>query len=141
MEINLDNGFERTSRYYFWISGFATASLTWIPALLPVRGLALILGLSYYDQSPQIFPIVGHWGIMVFGIGILLIAAGRNKALRKASVIYAIVEKAYMVAVVAYLLAVRAPFAINYLPLGIADALMVAGGVWYLVQSRKRGQL
>jgi hypothetical protein len=137
----VDSGFEKTSRYYFWISGFVTASLTWIPALLPVRGTALILGITYFDQSPQVFPIVGHWGIMVFGIGILLIAAGNDKALRKASVYYAIVEKAYMVAVVAFLLVTGSPFAMNYLPLGLADSLMVAGGVWYLMQSRKLGQL
>jgi hypothetical protein len=137
----VDSGFEKTSRYYFWISGFATASLTWIIALLPVRGLALLLGLSYYDESPQVFPVVGHWGIMVFGIGILLIAAGNNTALRKTSVYYAIVEKAYAVAVIAYLLVTGSPFALNYLPLGIADSLMVAGGVWYLRQSRKLGQV
>ena len=137
----MDSGFEKTSRYYFWISGFATASLTWIPALLPVRGTALILGITYFDQSPQVWPLVGHWGIMVFGIGLLLIAAGTNKALRKASVYYAIGEKAYMVLVVAYLLLTGSPFAMNYLPLGLADSLMVAGGVWYLRQSRKLGQV
>jgi hypothetical protein len=124
--------FEKASKIFFWAAGVVTA-LGALPMMLsPVAGLRLVTGLSYFDQSPQMSPIVGHWGTMVVGMGVLLFVSAANKQIRKTTVIFSTLEKAYMVA--------GAPYAGNYVIPLIGDSLMVAGGICYLVQSRRLGQ-
>lgn len=99
-----------------------------------------MFGLEFYDQSPQLFPIVGHWGIMVFGLGALMFVAASNKALRRAAATYAVIGKVYIVLMILWSFATGASYSMNYLVPLVADSLMAAGGVWYLVRSRALGQ-
>jgi len=136
----VNHSFETASKYFFWIAGIVTA-LGALPTMLsPVGGLRLATGLSYFDQSPQVFPLIGHWGIMVVGIGVLLFLAATNKQLRKTTVIYSTLEKGYMVGMALYAYLGDAPYAGNYLVALIADTSMVIGGIWYLLRRRKLKQ-
>jgi hypothetical protein len=133
--------FEKASKYFFWIAGLVTAIGT-IPILLnPVNGLRLTTGLTYFDKSPQLTPIVGHWGIMVAGIGVMLFISGTIKSIRKSIVLFSIVEKTYIVGFAVFNYINNAPYAPNYIIPLIGDSLMVLGGIWYLVQSKKLQQV
>ena len=73
------NDFEKTSKYFFWAAGLITV-LGGLPIMtFPVRGLQLAFGLTYFEQCPQLSPIIGHWGIMLVGIGALLFLSATNK--------------------------------------------------------------
>jgi hypothetical protein len=132
--------FENTSKYFFWVAGILTTVAALPMMLSPVGGLHLTTGLSYFDQSPQVFPIIGHWGIMVAGIGVLLFLSATNKQIRKTTVIYSTLEKGYIVGMALYCFLINAPYAGNYLVAVIADGLMAMGGIWYLLQSWKLKQ-
>jgi hypothetical protein len=123
-------------KYFFWAAGILT-TLGALPTMIsPKSGPTLSMGLSYADQSPQMVPIVGHWGIMVVGMGILLFASARIKHIRRSTVIFSTVEKSYMVSLVIYNFIRHAPFAGNYTIVLIGDSLMVIGGIWYLLTAK-----
>jgi hypothetical protein len=82
-----------------------------------------------------VFPIIGHWGIMVVGIGVLLFLSAANKQIRKTTIIFSTLERGYMVSTVVYCFLIDAPYARNYLAALIADSAMATGGVWYLWRS------
>lgn len=131
--------FENGSKYFFWIAGVVT-TIGALPTMLsPVMGLELSMGLTYFDVAPQVSPLIGHWGIMVTGIGLLLFASASNKSIRKTTAIFSTLEKAYMVGFAIYGFYSGAPYAGHYISALVADSLMIIGGVWYLMQSRKTG--
>jgi hypothetical protein len=129
--------FAKASKYFFWAAGIVTA-LGPLPAMLnPRSGLQLTIGLTYIDESPQLAPIVGHWGIMVVGMGVLLFLSATIKSLRKTTIIFSTAEKAYMVGFALFNFSIGATYAMHYLIPLVGDSLMVLGGIWYLWQSRK----
>jgi hypothetical protein len=95
----MDHSFEKTSKYFFLIVRIVTTVGALPTMVSPVAGLRLSTGLTYFDQSPQVFPIIGHWGIMVAGISVLLFLAAANKQIRKTTIIFSTLEKGYMVSV------------------------------------------
>lgn len=131
----MNQSFEKYSKYFFWIAGILTFSGPLLILIMPVDGFKIITGLTYFDKSPQLFPVIGHWEIMVAGIGILLFLSGNNKAIRKPVVIYSTIEKSYMVLIAAYCVISKQTFAANYyLPMA-ADSLMVIGGCGILFEA------
>jgi hypothetical protein len=128
--------FEKQARYFFWVAGILT-TVAAVPIMVsPVKGLHVLTGMSYYDVSPQLAPIVGHWGMMVAGIGVLMFLAATRKELRKTAVIFATAEKVYIVSAALYCFLIHAPYADSYLVPLIADGTMAIGGLWYLLRSR-----
>jgi len=133
--------FAKASKYFFWAAGIITA-LGALPTMLsPGGGLQLTTGLTYFDESPQLGPIVGHWGIMVTGMGVLLFLSATIKSIRKTTILFSTAEKAYMVGFAVYNYFSHAPYAANYLIPLIGDSLMVMGGIWYLVQRNRLNQV
>jgi hypothetical protein len=139
--ISLKSSFETASQYFFWVPGILTTVAALPMMLSTVAGLHLTTGLSYFDESPLLFPIIGHWGIMVSGIGVPLFLSATNKQLRKTTMIYSTIEKGYIVVVALYCFRIQAPYAGNYLVAVIADGAMTIGGIWYLLQSWKLKQV
>jgi hypothetical protein len=126
-------------KYFFWAAGILT-TIGALPTMIsPKSGPILSMGLTYADQSPQMVPIVGHWGIMVVGLGVLLFASARMKHLRISTVIFSTLEKLYMVSIVTYNFITNAPFAGNYTVVLIGDSLMVIGGIWFLLSTKVGG--
>jgi hypothetical protein len=127
-------------RSFFWDAGVVT-TLASLPTMLSsVGGLHFSPGLTYFDQSPQVFPLIGHWGIMMVGIGVLLFLSAANKQIRKTTTIFSTLEKSYMVSAALYCVLIDAPYARNYLAALIGDSSMVLGGIWYLSRSRQLKQ-
>jgi hypothetical protein len=133
--------FEHKAKYFFWIAGALTTAAALPTMISPVEGFHRSFGLNYFDQSPQVAPVIGHWGLMVAGIGVLLFLSATNKQIRKTTVIYATLEKAYIVSAAVYCFFIHAPYARNYLLALVADGLMGAGGLWYLLRSRALNQV
>ncbi len=132
--------FDKSSKYFFWAAGVLTTIGALPTMLCPESGFRLSFGLTYFDQSPQVLPVIGHWGIMVVGIGVLLFLSANNKKIRKTTVIFSTLEKVYLVSFAAYGFMVGAPYAANYISALIGDSLMVIGGIWYLLRSWKLKQ-
>jgi hypothetical protein len=128
--------FDKTSKYFFWIAGAVTALGALPIAVSPVAGFRLALGFDYFAQSPQLFPVIGHWGVMVAGLGVLMFVAATRKELRRTTIIFATIEKAYIVATILYCFLSAAPYAQSYLVPLVADGAMTIGGIWYLLRSR-----
>lgn len=137
----MNQSFEKYSKYFFWIAGILTFSGPLLILLSPVDGFKLITGLTYIDQSPQVFPVIGHWGMMVAGIGVLLFVSGKNKAIRKSTVLFSTIEKAYIVMMAVYCIYTKQTFASNYYLALVADSSMAIGGLWYLIRSRQLKQV
>lgn len=133
----MNQSFEKFSKYFFWIAGALTFSAPFLILLMPVKGFKLVTGLSYIEQSPQVFPVIGHWGMMVAGIGVLLFLSGKNKAIRKTTVIFSTVEKGYMVLIALYCIYSKQAFAANYYMMLVGDSLMVIGGLYYLIRGNQ----
>jgi|SRR6266481_2086547 len=132
--------FENWSKYFFSTAGIITTVGTLPTMISPVGGLRLSTGFSYFDQSPQVFPLIGHWGIMVAGIGVLLFLSATNKQLRKKIAIYSTLEKRYLVGTALYCFLIQAPGARNYFAAVIIDGALATGGIWYLIRSWKLKQ-
>jgi hypothetical protein len=136
----MNTSFEKQAKYFFWIAGVLTTVAALPIMLSPVQGLHVLTGLSYYDVSPQLAPIVGHWGMMVAGIGVLMFLAANHKELRKTAALFATAEKVYIVSAALYCFAIHAPYAHNYVVPLVADGTMAIGGLWYLLRSRALNQ-
>jgi hypothetical protein len=140
MFLTMRISFNKISKYFFCTAGIVTAAGA-LPAMIsPVNGIHLVTNLAYFDQSPQIMPVVGHWGIMVFGMGILLFFSGIYPKLRKSTIIFSTLEKAYMVGIILYSFFAHKPYATNYIIAVVGDSLMVFGGIWYLIRSNQLKQ-
>jgi hypothetical protein len=132
--------FEKTAKYFLWVAGAVTTLGAFPMMVSPAKGLYYTMGLTYFNQSPQLAPIIGHWGIMVTGIGVLLFYSATHKEIRKAAVIYATLEKLYIVSAILYCFAIHAPYAHYYMLGLVVDGPLALGGLWYLLKSRALNQ-
>ncbi len=134
----MTNSSDKFWKYFFIFAGILTA-LGAAPAMLfPKNGLHVTMGLAYAEKSPQMEPIIGHWGIMVVGIGILLFVSAKYKQLRFSTIIFSTVEKIYLVSFAVYNFIIAAPYANNYTIVVIGDGLMAFGGICYLLSHRRK---
>ncbi len=134
----MTNSADKFWKYFFICAGIITALGAFPAMLFPKNGLKLTMGLSYADKSPQVEPIIGHWGIMVVGIGILLFASAKYKQLRLSTIIFSTAEKIYLVSFAIYNFIVDASYANNYTIVIIGDGLMALVGIIYLIKYSKR---
>jgi hypothetical protein len=133
----MNDTFHKLSKYYFWLAGLITICGSVTTAVSPISGFKLALNLAYFEESPHLMPIIGHWGIMVLGIGMLLFLSGKNKNLRKSTVIFSTLEKGYLVGFSIYWVITQSPNATSFILPIMMDGLITLGGIWYLWRSRK----
>lgn len=111
---------------------------TCLPVLLAINvdlGNRVLFGggLEYTAMSE---PALRHWGIMVFGIGALMIAAAFCPWLRFATMVFCGVEKAFLVFLV---LGVQSePWGPLYVNLALLDGIITLYTVIYFVSSHGR---
>jgi hypothetical protein len=91
----------------------------------------LFRGLLVFTPSTE--PIVRHWGLMIFGIGVLMIAAAFSPWLQFSTILFATVEKAF-IAWLAF--SVRdQPWGQAYLLSGLIDGTFALYGLLYFLSS------
>src|SRR5215471_18320656 len=84
----------RTIKWFLILFGLATCGA--LPFAIDVNLVTPMLG-GLVDYTPSSVPILRHWGIMVFGIGALMVAAAFRPWLRFETILFSTVEKAFMV--------------------------------------------
>ncbi|QZE15316.1 hypothetical protein K4L44_05645 [Halosquirtibacter laminarini] len=132
----MSNWKKKYNKWYFWISGIVTALGTLPSALAPYKGTLATMGLDFGDKINSL-PLVGHWGIMVVGIGVMIFRSAKNYELRKNIIWYSLIEKSYLVAGCVWIYMMNPVWGAGYMAAIIADSLQIIGGVFYLLVTRK----
>jgi hypothetical protein len=88
------------------------------------------------DYTPASVPAIRHWGIMVFGIGMLMVAAAFRPWIRFETMVFAALEKAFLL----YLFAsnLGEPWIMGYALPVLVDATIVAYSILYFLSSHGR---
>jgi hypothetical protein len=88
------------------------------------------------EFSPSSEPIVRHWGLMIFGVGALMIASAFWPWLQFTTVLFATVEKIFIVWLT--LSARDQPWGPAYLTSGVIDGIFACYGILYFLSSHGR---
>ena len=134
LESPLDRFVGATLKGALIVFGLATC----LPILLTIDvGLGnRLLFRGELEPTPSVDLIVRHWGFMIFGIGVLMIAAAFQPWLRFATLVFAAAEKILLVALV--IAGLGQPWGRAYLTPGILDGIIVVYCVLYFLSSHGR---
>ena len=83
------------------------------------------------DYTPASVPVFRHWGIMVFGIGVLMVVAAFRPWLRFETMLFSTIEKSFLVYL--FLSNLGQPWAMGYFFMFMLDATIVAYSVLYFI--------
>jgi hypothetical protein len=106
----------------------AVTGLMMLQFLFPSKQAKL---LKFDIPTPESKFYFAHWGLLVFGFGVLLFLAADNEALRFPVMVFAALEKAGLVVYV--LSRYKQPFAKSLLPAVMFDSVCVILYSWYLI--------
>ena len=113
------------------VGGLGTAAAG-LYALLPQFAVENIAELEFV-QDYTIF--VQHWGFMVGLIGVLMVAAAFRESWRTPVLLYGLIEKAFMVFLVATNLG--QPFAAGFYAPAVMDSIITIWSLVYFVSLRR----
>jgi hypothetical protein len=125
-----------TIRPFLIVFGIATGLS--LPFAIDIHLLTPMFG-GLVDYTPSSVPALRHWGIMVFGIGVLMAVAAFRPWLRFETMVFSAVEKAFMV----YLCISnfgQQPWARGYLLPFLLDSTIVVYSILYFISSQGRPQ-
>jgi hypothetical protein len=88
------------------------------------------------QPTPSVDLIVRHWGFMIFGVGVLMIAAAFQPWLRFSTLTFAVAEKVLLVAMV--VAGLNQPWGRDYLVPALLDGTIVIYGLLYFLSSHGR---
>ena len=128
---------EKFNKIYLWTAGIVTALGALPFMLMPLKATELSLGIDLSAQL-DILPLVAHWGVMVTGIGVFLCIAAMVQKLRKAAIIYATLEKLYMVGLLIYFMMTNSDISEHYLLIFVVDSSLVIGAVFYYFLNKEK---
>ena len=125
----------RTIKWFLIVAGLATC-LT-LPFALDINLLTPMLG-GLVDYTPSSVPALRHWGIMIFGLGVLMVAAAFRPWLRFETLVFSTVEKAF----IAYLFLsnLGQPWVMGYFGAFVVDSAIAAYGILYFLSDQGRPQ-
>src|SRR5215469_1754591 len=131
------------------VNAFVAATIKWclivfgvltcgtLPFAIDIRLFTPMLG-GLVDYTPASVPALRHWGIMVFGIGVLMVVAAFRPWLRFETMLFSTVEKSFLVYL--FLSNLRQPWAMGYFFMFMLDATIVAYSVLYFISDRGRAK-
>ena len=134
--MNAVNAFvAKTIKWFLIVAGLATC-LT-LPFALDINLVTPMLG-GLVDYTPSSVPALRHWGIMIFALGALMIAAAFRPWLRFETILFATVEKAF----IAYLFLsnLGQPWVMGYFGAFVVDSAIAAYGILYFLSDQGRPQ-
>jgi hypothetical protein len=125
----------KTIKWFLIVAGLATC-LT-LPFALDINFFTPMLG-GLVDYTPSSVPALRHWGIMIFALGALMIAAAFRPWLRFETILFATVEKAF----IAYLFLsnLGQPWVMGYFGAFVVDSAIAAYGILYFLSDQGRPQ-
>jgi hypothetical protein len=125
----------RTIKWFLILFGLVTCGS--LPLAIDVNLVTPMMG-GLVDYTPSSVPILRHWGIMVFGIGALMVAAAFHPWLRFETILFSTVEKAFMVYL--FLSNLSQAWAMGYLFMFLVDATIVVYSILYFISDQGRPQ-
>jgi hypothetical protein len=125
----------KTLKWFLIIAG-AVTSLSLLYAI--DIGLFTPLFGGIVDYTPSSVPALRHWGIMIFGLGALMVAAAFRPWLRFETLLFCMVEKGF----VAYLFLsnLGQPWVMGYFGAFVLDATIAACCILYFLSDQGRPQ-
>ncbi len=123
----------KTLKWFLVVFGLATCAT--LPFAIDIKLLTPMLG-GLVDYTPASVPALRHWGIMVFGIGVLMIVAAFRPWLRFETMVFSAAEKAFMVYLV--LSNLGQPWGMGYIGAAVVDGTIVAYSILYFLSDQGR---
>ena len=130
----LDRFVGATLRGALIVFGLATCLPSLLTINLDLGNRALFRGGLQPDPSVDL--IVRHWGFMIFGVGVLMIASSFLPWLRFAALTFAAAEKILLVAMV--VINLGQPWGRDYLTAALLDGTIVIYCILYFLSSHGR---
>src|SRR5882724_9738818 len=125
----------KTIKWFLIIFGLAT-SLT-LPFAVDINLITPMFG-GLLDYTPSSVPALRHWGIMVFGIGVLMVVAGFRPWLRFETILFSTVEKAFMVYL--FLSSLGQPWGKAYIGAFLVDSTIIAYSILFFISDQGRAE-
>lgn len=123
----------RTLKWFLIVFGLATCGT--LPFAIDIKLITPLLG-GLVDYTPSSVPALRHWGIMIFGIGVLMIVAGFRPWLRFETMLFSAVEKAFLVYL--YLSNLGQSWTTGYFAAFALDSVIVAYSIVYFISEKGR---
>ena len=123
----------RTIKWFLIVFGLATCGT--LPFAIDINLLTPIFG-GLVDYTPSSVPALRHWGIMIFGIGVLMVVAAFRPWLRFETMLFSTIEKAFMVYL--FLSNLGQPWVMGYVGAFLLDSTIVAYSIVYLITDQGR---
>src|SRR5215831_20762714 len=124
---------DKTIKWFLIAAGGVTAAA--LLFAINANSITPMLG-GLVDYTPASVPVLRHWGIMVFGIGILMVVAAFRPWLRFETMLFSTVEKFFMVYL--FLSNLGQPWAMGYLFLFSVVAVSLKKKILYFISNRGR---
>jgi hypothetical protein len=125
----------RTIKWFLIVFGLATCMT--LPFAIDINMLTPMFG-ELVDYTPSTAPALRHWGIMIFGIGVLMVVAAFRPWLRFETMLFSTVEKAFMVYL--FLGNLGQPWAMGYIGPFLLDSTIVAYSIFYFISNQGRAE-
>jgi hypothetical protein len=122
-----------TIKWFLIVFGLATCGT--LPFAVDINLLTPIFG-ELVDYTPSSVPALRHWGVMIFGIGVLMVVAAFRPWLRFETMLFSTIEKAFMVYL--FLSNLSQPWAKGYLGPFLLDSTIVAYSILYFISDQGR---
>jgi hypothetical protein len=129
------------------INAFVAKTIKWFLIIAGVAtGLALVFAIDIelftplfgglIDYTPSSVPALRHWGIMIFGLGVLMVVAAFRPWLRFETMVFSTAEKGF----IAYLFLsnLGQPWAMGYFGAFVVDSTIAAYGILYFLSDEGR---
>jgi hypothetical protein len=127
----VDNFIARTLKVFLILAGLATCTSLLLAYSADVANRIALGGLLEY--GPSTVPALRHWGIMLFGIGALMVAAAFRPWLRFETILFAAIEKSFIIYL--SLTNISQPWIGAYTTGVVVDSMIVAYCAVYFVSA------
>jgi hypothetical protein len=125
----------KTIRWFLIVSGLMTCAT--LPFAINIDLLTPMLG-GLVDYTPSSVPALRHWGIMIFGVGVLMVVAAFRPWLRFETMLFSLVEKAFIAYL--YLTNLEQPWIAGYFAAFVVDSTIVLYSIVYFVSEHGRSE-
>lgn len=129
----IDSIIDRTIKPFLLTFGLATCGT--LPFAIDIRLITPLLG-GLVTYTPSSVPALQHWGLMVFGVGVLMVVAAFRPWLRFETMLFSAIEKAFLVYL--FLSNQGQSWVAGYLFAAALDAAIVLYSILYFLSERGR---
>lgn len=128
---------EQQTKLYFSIAGFITLFSGLTTILSPISDTLLPYGLDTKSLPIDSFSDDANYGYIVTLIGILMLFSTKKTGLRVPVIIYATIEKLYLIGTILFIMQQTDAVSQSYLFALILDSLLCLTGALFLIQYQR----